>query len=152
MTNCAQCSASPTSTSFAVRTHSRLQIQHFKAKEILMKSIAIKHYAGKSVVTEAAWTVAFALCLMLLGVATARLSVTHAQNRGMLMEMAQNMSQATEQKSQTHEVSIDNFSFTPMEMTIPAGTQVTWINKDDVPHTVISVDHKFKSKALDTDE
>ena len=57
-----------------------------------------------------------------------------------------------QEKSATHEVSIDNFSFTPMEMTIPAGAQVTWINKDDVPHTVISVDHQFKSKALDTDE
>jgi plastocyanin len=119
-----------------------------------MKSIAIKHYAGKSVVTEAAWTVAFALCLMLLGVATARLSVTHAQNQGMEMahDNGQGMNQAKDQKMDTHEVSIDNFSFTPMEMTIPAGTQVTWINKDDVPHTVISVDHKFKSKALDTDE
>ena len=53
---------------------------------------------------------------------------------------------------ETHEVNIDNFSFTPMEMTIPAGSQVTWINKDDVPHTVVSVNHQFKSKALDTDE
>jgi plastocyanin len=49
-------------------------------------------------------------------------------------------------------VSIDNFSFTPMELTISAGTPVTWINNDDVPHTVVSVDHKFKSQALDTDE
>ena len=52
----------------------------------------------------------------------------------------------------TNEVSIDNFMFTPMELTIAPGTQVTWVNKDDVPHTVVSVDHKFKSKALDTDE
>lgn len=49
-------------------------------------------------------------------------------------------------------VAIDNFTFTPTELTIPAGTQVSWINKDDVPHTVVSVDHKFKSRALDTDE
>lgn len=49
-------------------------------------------------------------------------------------------------------VSIDNFSFTPMELTISAGTPVTWTNKDDVPHTVVSVDHKFKSQVLDTDE
>ena len=119
-----------------------------------MKSIAIKHYASKSVVIDAAWTVVFALCLMLMGVAAARLSVTHAQNQGMEMahDKGQGMNQAKDQKMDTHEVSIDNFSFTPMEMTIPAGTQVTWINKDDVPHTVISVDHKFKSQALDTDE
>src|ERR1700691_2763445 len=57
-----------------------------------------------------------------------------------------------QEKPATNEVSIDNFSFAPMEMTISKGTQVTWVNKDDVPHTVVSVDHKFKSQALDTDE
>jgi plastocyanin len=50
------------------------------------------------------------------------------------------------------EVTIDNFSFGPMELTVPVGTQVTWINKDDVPHVVMSVDKIFKSKALDTDD
>ncbi|MGB0036146.1 MAG: cupredoxin family copper-binding protein [Candidatus Acidiferrales bacterium] len=49
-------------------------------------------------------------------------------------------------------IKIDNFSFTPMELTVPAGAQVTWINQDDVPHTVVSTERKFKSKALDTDE
>ena len=117
-----------------------------------MKSIAIKHYASKSGIREAAWTVVFSLCLMLSGVAAARLSVTHAQNQGMDMGNAQSMDEAKDQNGGSHEVSIDNFSFAPMEMTIPAGTQVTWVNKDDVPHTVISVDHQFKSKALDTDE
>ena len=115
-----------------------------------MKRIETKHCVSKSVVWEAAWTVVFALCLLLLGVTAARLSVTHAQNQGMEMDMGKG--QATDQKMGMHEVNIDNFSFTPMEMTIPAGSQVTWINKDDVPHTVVSVDHKFKSQALDTDE
>jgi plastocyanin len=49
-------------------------------------------------------------------------------------------------------VNIDNFMFTPMELTVPVGATVTWTNKDDVPHTVVSVDHLFKSKALDTDD
>jgi plastocyanin len=89
---------------------------------------------------------------MLFGVAVARLSVTHAQDQGMNMGSAQAMDQAKDQKGGAHEVNIDNFSFAPMEMTISAGSQVTWINKDDVPHTVVSVDHQFKSKALDTDE
>ncbi len=39
-----------------------------------------------------------------------------------------------------------------MELTVPVGTQVTWVNKDDVPHVVMSVDKTFKSKALDTDD
>jgi plastocyanin len=50
-------------------------------------------------------------------------------------------------------VKIDNFSFGPAEITIPAGTTVTWTNNDDVPHVVTSDDNKlFKSKALDTDD
>ena len=50
------------------------------------------------------------------------------------------------------EVKIDNFVFSPGVITVKAGTQVTWINKDDIPHTVDSTDGKFKSAAMDTDE
>ncbi|MBV9573723.1 MAG: cupredoxin family copper-binding protein [Acidobacteriales bacterium] len=50
------------------------------------------------------------------------------------------------------EVKIDNFTFTPGDITVKAGTQVTWINHDDIPHTVDSTDGKFRSDALDTDE
>jgi plastocyanin len=50
------------------------------------------------------------------------------------------------------EVKIDNFSFTPQEITVQAGTKVTWVNQDDTPHTVTSEDGKFKSHALDTDD
>jgi plastocyanin len=51
------------------------------------------------------------------------------------------------------EVKIDNFSFGPATVTIPAGTTITWTNNDDVPHVVTSDDNKmFKSKALDTDD
>jgi plastocyanin len=50
------------------------------------------------------------------------------------------------------EVKIDNFSFTPATITVPTGTEVTWTNRDDIPHTVVSEDHSMKSKALDTDE
>lgn len=50
------------------------------------------------------------------------------------------------------EVKIDNFSFTPATLTVPVGTEVTWTNRDDIPHTVASDDKSIKSKALDTDE
>lgn len=50
------------------------------------------------------------------------------------------------------EVKIDNFSFGPTALTVPAGTTVTWTNRDDIPHTVVSDDKVFKSKVLDTDE
>lgn len=50
------------------------------------------------------------------------------------------------------QVKIDNFSFTPKTLTVPAGTKVTWTNHDDVPHTVVSTKKAFASPALDTDE
>jgi plastocyanin len=50
------------------------------------------------------------------------------------------------------EVKIDNFSFGPAAISVPAGTTVTWTNRDDIPHTVVSDDKVFKSKVLDTDE
>ena len=49
-------------------------------------------------------------------------------------------------------VKIDNFTFTPATLTVKAGTQITWINADDIPHTVVSDSQDFKSKVLDTDE
>jgi plastocyanin len=53
---------------------------------------------------------------------------------------------------QAVDITIDNFSFTPPTVTVKAGTQITWTNKDDTPHTVVSEDHSLKSKVLDTDE
>ncbi len=50
------------------------------------------------------------------------------------------------------EVKIDNFTFGPQDITVAVGTTVTWTNKDDIPHTVVSTDKIFKSKVLDTDE
>ena len=57
-----------------------------------------------------------------------------------------------QQAPQTREVKIDNFSFGPGTLTVPVGTTVTWTNRDDIPHTVVSTDKVFKSKVLDTDE
>jgi amicyanin len=50
-------------------------------------------------------------------------------------------------------ITIDNFTFTPPEMTVPVGATVTWINHDDIPHSVVAGDKKtFRSRALDTDQ
>jgi plastocyanin len=58
------------------------------------------------------------------------------------------------QQPASAEVKIDNFSFAPATLTVAAGTTVTWTNRDDIPHTVVSSDDPkvFKSKVLDTDE
>ena len=56
-------------------------------------------------------------------------------------------------KPPAREISIDNFSFVPQTVTVPVGTTVTWVNHDDIPHTVLSVDKKtIASPALDTNE
>jgi plastocyanin len=52
------------------------------------------------------------------------------------------------------QVVIDNFTFAPREITVVPGTRVTWINRDDVPHTATSSvkPRTFDSSALDTDD
>ena len=50
----------------------------------------------------------------------------------------------------TAAVQIGNFTFKAPVTTVKVGTTVTWINGDDIPHTVVSKDGVFKSKVLDT--
>jgi plastocyanin len=48
------------------------------------------------------------------------------------------------------QLTIENFNFTPADITVAAGTTVTWTNNDDVQHTVTASDNSFGSKALET--
>jgi len=50
------------------------------------------------------------------------------------------------------QIVIENFSFKPATVTVKAGTTVTWVNRDNEPHTVSDSDKRFKSGAMDTDE
>jgi len=50
------------------------------------------------------------------------------------------------------EVKIDNFSFAPKSLNVKLGTSVTWTNRDDIPHNVVSTEKKFSSPVLDTDQ
>ena len=49
-------------------------------------------------------------------------------------------------------VTIKNFDFHPMAVTVPVGATVTWKNLDGEPHTVTGIDGGFRSAALDEDE
>jgi len=50
-------------------------------------------------------------------------------------------------------IEIKDFAFTPQTITVKSGERITWINHDEEPHTVVSVEKQFKkSPALDTDE
>lgn len=71
---------------------------------------------------------------------------------GIMTEQKSFATSAQQKPASTAEVKIDNFVFGPAAITVAVGTTVTWINRDDIPHTVVSTDKVFKSKVLDTDE
>jgi plastocyanin len=50
------------------------------------------------------------------------------------------------------QILIKDFAFSPMSLTVKAGTTVTWVNKDDEPHTVVSDSGLFRSGAVDADD
>jgi plastocyanin len=49
-------------------------------------------------------------------------------------------------------VTIDNFTFSPKDLTVAVGTTVKFVNHDDIPHTVVEKNLSFRSRALDTDD
>jgi plastocyanin len=50
------------------------------------------------------------------------------------------------------EISIQSFQFVPAILTVKAGTAVTWVNRDEEPHNVVSPNRVFRSKAIDGGE
>jgi plastocyanin len=50
------------------------------------------------------------------------------------------------------QVKINNFTFAPATITVPAGTAIRWANRDEMIHNVAGSDKSFKSKVLDTNE
>jgi plastocyanin len=51
-----------------------------------------------------------------------------------------------------NDIVVDSFNFAPATISVPVGTVVTWTNRDDVPHNIVSTERQFKSPVLDTDE
>ena len=51
------------------------------------------------------------------------------------------------------QIEIKDFNFNPQTLTVKSGEKITWINRDEEPHTVVSVEKQFKkSPPLDTDQ
>ena len=50
------------------------------------------------------------------------------------------------------QIAVQGFSFMPTPLTVKAGATVTWTNKDEEPHTVISDAGEFRSAGLDTND
>jgi plastocyanin len=60
-------------------------------------------------------------------------------------------SEATNTKQ--NKIEIKDFAFNPQTLTVKSGEKITWINRDEEPHTVVSVEKQWKkSTALDTDQ
>jgi plastocyanin len=49
----------------------------------------------------------------------------------------------------TPTVTISNFAYSPAQLTVTQGQSVTFVNQDDVGHTVTAEDGSFDSKMLD---
>ncbi|RON43387.1 cupredoxin domain-containing protein [Pseudomonas frederiksbergensis] len=54
--------------------------------------------------------------------------------------------------AQDVKIDIKEFMFGPKDMTVPVGTKVTWVNDDQIPHTVAETHKVFRSGALDTND
>jgi len=73
----------------------------------------------------------------------------------MMMSAHDGMATGTKRASiplSPNQIGIDNFAFTPAIRSVATGTDVTWINNDDVPHLIVDVKGSFQSKVLDTNQ
>ena len=59
---------------------------------------------------------------------------------------------AAEKASPGPQIFMEHQKYAPAKLTVPAGTTVTWINRDADPHTVVASSGEFRSPGLDTDE
>src|SRR5882762_367107 len=87
-------------------------------------------------------------------VSIAVLTVALATGVGTITGGQKNILASAQEKPATVEVKVDNFSFGQATLTVPVGTSVTWTNRYDIPHTVVSTDEpkSFMSLLLDTDD
>ncbi|WP_169708804.1 cupredoxin domain-containing protein [Trinickia terrae] len=56
------------------------------------------------------------------------------------------------QAQEPNEIVIKNFMFSPMSLTVKAGTTVTWKNMDGEPHSIVNDAGVFHSTALDEND
>ena len=60
-----------------------------------------------------------------------------------------NSNNSSSSSQSTNAVSINNFAFSPKDITVKKGTTVTWTNNDSVTHTVQETDGKSGPKSND---
>jgi amicyanin len=59
---------------------------------------------------------------------------------------------AADSAPRTAKVEIKDMKYEPATLTVTVGTTVTWVNVDDMPHTVTDRNRVFRSAGLDTND
>src|SRR5215469_11554482 len=108
-------------------------------QEQIMQHLKMKQIADFN------WSVAVLIAIALLTISIG--TASHAQHVNDPRALVR-----TAGDDAASQVVIDDFVYSPVPLTVKVGTTVTWINHDDIPHTVDSTQGKFKSAALDTDD
>jgi len=105
-----------------------------------MQPLKVKQFA------DLKWNVAVLIVVTSVMILVSTISqAQHENSSGKLVGTAAGTDAPTQ-------VMIDNFVYSPVPLSVKVGSTVTWINHDDIPHTVDSTQGKFKSAALDTDD
>jgi plastocyanin len=81
------------------------------------------------------------------GALARRLLLRRALGAGIVMAIGSRAAGAADA-----EIIVDNFTFSPVPLMVKAGTTVTWMNHDDIPHSIVCPALKIKSHPMDSDE
>jgi plastocyanin len=82
-----------------------------------------------------------------------RITITALLSGFSLFALAGDMKDAGSSGAGQNKIEIKDFAFNPQTITVKSGEKITWINRDEEPHTIVSVEKQFKkSSALDTDQ
>jgi len=76
-----------------------------------------------------------------------RLLLRRALGAGIVVVISSRFAAAAEPQ-----IVIDNFKFAPTPLSVKVGTTVTWVNHDDIPHSIVCPDLKLHSHPLDTND
>jgi len=84
------------------------------------------------------------VAVIVLGGVGVYFAMNHKSNNNSTnsMDMSNSSNDSSSKAVETDTVSIQNFAFNPVNISVKAGTKVTWTNKDSAPHTVTETDDK----------
>ena len=80
------------------------------------------------------------IAAVILGLSKGSNDNSNSQGGSQNKPSQQTSSQSNNPAIESNSVTINNFAFSPSNITVKKGETVTWTNKDTVPHTVIEND------------